>query len=39
DKYDNTIGKGSYLKSIILDDKTVFYIWEQDRQIKFHKAE
>ncbi len=39
DKYDNPIGKGSYLKSIILPDKSVLYVWEQDREIKFHKAE
>ncbi|MDI1322712.1 MAG: hypothetical protein PSV36_08170 [Algoriphagus sp.] len=38
-KIENTIGKGSYLKSIVLPDKKVFYIWEQDREIKFQKAE
>lgn len=38
-KYEIPIGKGTYLKSVILPNKEVLYIWEQDRQIKFHKAE
>lgn len=39
DKYEVKVGKGSYLKSIVLPDKQVLYIWEQDREIKFHREE
>ena len=39
DKYPLTVGKGSYLKSIVLTENKVLYIWEQDREIKFQKVE
>lgn len=38
-KNEVSVGKGSFLKSIVLPDKKVLYIWEQDREIKFQKAE
>jgi hypothetical protein len=37
DKKEFTIGKGSYLKAIILPDESVLYVWEQDKKIKFKK--
>ncbi len=38
-KIEISIGNGSYLKSIFLPDRKVLHIWEQDREIKFLKAE
>ena len=31
------VGKGSFLKSIVLPDKKVLCVWEQDKNIRFRK--
>lgn len=37
-KNEITIGKGSFLKSIILPDNRILCVWEQDNMIKFKKV-
>jgi hypothetical protein len=37
DKSATAIGKGSFLKSIILQGNTILCVWEQDNKIKFRK--
>ncbi len=33
------VGKGSFLRSIVLPDEKVLCVWEQDKQIKFKKVD
>jgi hypothetical protein len=38
DKKEIIVGKGNFLKSIILDEKEVLCVWEQDKNIRFKKV-
>jgi hypothetical protein len=36
-KKETLVGKGSFLKSLVLDEETILCVWEQDKTIQFKR--